>query len=47
MAQTNSTLTHLECGACGKTYEANQLLNLCTRVRQAAAGALRPERQRR
>jgi threonine synthase len=30
MAQTNSTLTHLECGACGKTYEANQLLNLCT-----------------
>jgi threonine synthase len=30
MAQTNSTLTHLECGACGKIYEPNQLLNLCT-----------------
>ncbi len=30
MTQTLSTLTHLECGYCGATYEANQLLNLCT-----------------
>jgi len=27
---TKSTLTHLECGKCGATYEANQLINLCT-----------------
>ncbi len=26
---TNSTLTHLECGKCGATYAANQLINLC------------------
>ncbi|MEZ4708694.1 MAG: threonine synthase [Caldilineaceae bacterium] len=26
---TKSTLTHLECGMCGKTYEANQLINMC------------------
>jgi len=26
---TKSTLTHLECGKCGATYEANQLINLC------------------
>lgn len=30
MARTKSTLTHLECGFCGKTYAADQLLNLCT-----------------
>jgi hypothetical protein len=30
MAQTNSTLTHLECGNCGKQYEPHQLLNLCS-----------------
>jgi threonine synthase len=29
VASTRSTLTHLECGLCGKTYEPNQLLNLC------------------
>jgi threonine synthase len=29
MAQTKSTLTHLECGYCGKNYDANQLINLC------------------
>ncbi len=29
MTQTSSTLTHLECGNCGKTYDANQLINLC------------------
>ena len=27
--QTKSTLTHLECGRCGATYPANQLMNLC------------------
>jgi threonine synthase len=27
---TLSTLTHLECGMCGKTYNADQLLNLCS-----------------
>lgn len=27
--QTKSTLTHLECGKCGATYPANQLMNLC------------------
>jgi threonine synthase len=27
--QTRSTLTHLECGKCGATYDANQLINLC------------------
>ena len=26
---TRSTLTHLECGRCGATYPANQLMNLC------------------
>lgn len=26
---TKSTLTHLECGMCGKSYAANQLLNMC------------------
>lgn len=26
---TLSTLTHLECGRCGATYEANRLMNLC------------------
>jgi threonine synthase len=26
---TRSTLTHLECGKCGQTYDANQLMNLC------------------
>jgi threonine synthase len=25
-----STLTHLECGKCGKTYAADRLMNLCT-----------------
>jgi threonine synthase len=30
MAQTKSTLTHLECGACGKSYDPHRLLNLCT-----------------
>lgn len=29
MARTKSTLTHLECGMCGKHYAADQLLNLC------------------
>jgi threonine synthase len=29
MTQTRSTLTHLECGLCGKHYAANQLINLC------------------
>ncbi|MBK8047452.1 MAG: threonine synthase [Anaerolineales bacterium] len=29
MASTASTMTHLECGYCGKTYDANQLINLC------------------
>lgn len=29
MARTKSTLTHLECGMCGKRYAADQLLNLC------------------
>lgn len=27
--QTKSTLTHLECGKCGATYPADQLMNLC------------------
>jgi threonine synthase len=27
--QTKSTLTHLECGKCGATYSADQLMNLC------------------
>jgi threonine synthase len=27
--QTGSTLTHLECGRCGATYAADQLMNLC------------------
>jgi threonine synthase len=27
--QTASTLTHLECGRCGATYDAGQLMNLC------------------
>ena len=26
---TKSTMTHLECGRCGTTYAANQLMNLC------------------
>jgi threonine synthase len=26
---TRSTLTHLQCGKCGETYDANQLMNLC------------------
>ena len=26
---TKSTLSHLECGKCGATYAANQLINLC------------------
>lgn len=26
---TQSSLTHLECGYCAKTYEANRLMNLC------------------
>ncbi|HEX6290376.1 MAG TPA: threonine synthase [Herpetosiphonaceae bacterium] len=26
---TRSTLTHLECGACGATYSPHQLMNLC------------------
>lgn len=26
---TKSTMTHLECGRCGATYAANQLMNLC------------------
>ena len=26
---THSTLTHLECGACGATYAPDQLMNLC------------------
>jgi threonine synthase len=29
MSKTKSALTHLECGYCGKTYDANQLINLC------------------
>jgi len=29
MTKTKSTLTHLECGLCGATYDANQLINLC------------------
>jgi threonine synthase len=29
MSNTNSTLTHLECGLCGTRYDANQLINLC------------------
>jgi threonine synthase len=29
MPKTKSTLTHLECGLCGKTYPADQLMNLC------------------
>ena len=27
--QTRSTLTHLECGKCGRTYAADLLMNLC------------------
>ena len=30
MARTKSTLTHLECGNCGKQYDPHQLLNLCS-----------------
>jgi threonine synthase len=30
MTSTKSTLTHLECGLCGKCYDANQLINLCS-----------------
>ena len=30
MMKTKSTLTHLECGKCGATYDANQLINLCS-----------------
>jgi threonine synthase len=30
MTSTKSTLTHLECGLCGKSYDANQLINLCS-----------------
>ncbi|MCL4860075.1 MAG: threonine synthase [Caldilineaceae bacterium] len=29
MTATRSTLTHLECGKCAATYDANQLINLC------------------
>lgn len=29
MTATSSTLTHLECGKCAATYDANQLINLC------------------
>ncbi len=34
---TRSTLTHLECGKCGKTYDHQQRMNLCT-----APGCARP-----
>lgn len=27
--RTSSTLTHLECGKCGRTYAADRLINLC------------------
>jgi threonine synthase len=27
---TRSTLTHLECGMCGKSYNADQLINMCS-----------------
>lgn len=30
MTRTKSTLTHLECGYCGKHYNADRLVNLCT-----------------
>ncbi|HAJ36459.1 MAG TPA: threonine synthase [Chloroflexi bacterium] len=30
MAQTKSTLTHLECGNCGKQYAPHRLMNLCS-----------------
>jgi threonine synthase len=30
MMKTLSTLTHLECGKCGKIYAADRLMNLCT-----------------
>jgi len=30
MSKTRSTLTHLECGYCGKQYAADQLINLCS-----------------
>lgn len=30
MSKTRSTLTHLECGYCGKQYAAGQLINLCS-----------------
>ena len=48
---TESFLTHLECGRCGRTYDADRLLNLCTECGKpllarydllAAAGALSP-----
>jgi len=29
MSHTKSTLTHLECGYCGKTYDADRIMNLC------------------
>ena len=29
MPKTRSTLTHLQCGYCGKEYAADQLINLC------------------
>jgi len=29
MTQTKSTFTHLECGYCAKTYEADKIMNLC------------------
>jgi threonine synthase len=29
-ARTLSTLTHLECGMCRKTYHAHQLINMCS-----------------
>jgi threonine synthase len=29
-AATRSTLTHLECGMCGKQYKHDQLINMCT-----------------
>lgn len=29
MTKTRSTLTHLECGYCGKQHDAGQLINLC------------------
>ncbi|MBP7960882.1 MAG: threonine synthase [Caldilineaceae bacterium] len=29
MSQTKSALTHLECGYCGKEYDADKVMNLC------------------